>query len=59
MQFFFKNHVTFNRFSHRLTTTLRSLIKERSKIEKSYAKNLREWSKYCGAILEGGMTFSS
>ena len=43
---------------HRLCTDLTSLIQERAEIEKSYAKNLKTWSKKWGELIEKGSNIS-
>lgn len=43
----------------RLCNDLQQLIQERADIEKSYAKNLRGWSKKWGELIEKGNIFFS
>lgn len=47
-------YVIFFQFNSRLCTDLQTLIQERAEIEKSYAKNLRAWSKKWGELIEKG-----
>lgn len=56
-----KIHWVFQHFNQnilsniRLTSKLRRFVQKRAKIEKNYSKDLRDWVKYCGTVLDKGI----